>query len=292
MADKFKFVPTAPTRLLYSSITQKSAPKSIAGAEPKFSGTFGLEEPDFKAIIPVMVQAIQSETGGFSGNPNEYYLACMSGAQSANRVMQKAELDAQALRGKGDNDGAFKLLEKATKRADLYKQFAGILSAASKFDIELAKLAGGAIVDIVGEAARAKSGQELFYSGAYVVPSIAIQGFRRKKLDDRDGCTAFLQNVLFIRNGEKLSSGGAPSNSEVFGGYVNYSSQDPYANAPGADDAWSGTGNGQAGANQSQGAGSSAGGNGQGQNNGGQTGYTPSGGYQNNGGQTNEAPQW
>jgi hypothetical protein len=319
MAEKFKFVCTQPARLLFSSITQKSAPRTVAGAEPKFSGTFGLEKVDFDLIIPEMVKGITSETGGFSGNPNDYYLACMGGNTAAARVMQKAELDAQALRGQGKNDDAFKALEKAQKRADLYKQYAGILQASSKFDIELAKLYNGAIVDIKSESDRALAGKEMFYSGAYVVPSIALQGFRRKKLDDRDGVTAFLQNVLFIRKGEKIDTGGGPSNSEVFGGFANYSDYDPTANAPGGSN-WDNPGNGT-GASQSQGAGSSAGGNdqwnqgagnqgqnGQGGNQGGQNagnqggynpqngqgGYQPQGGFQGNQGgqQGNDAPQW
>lgn len=263
MAEKIKFVCTEPATLIFSSITQKSAPRSVQGAEPKFSGTFGLGEKDFKAMIPVMAQCIQSETGAFSGNPADYYLACMGGATAAQRVMQKAELDAQAHRGRGETDQAFKIIEKATKRADAYKGFAGILTASSKFDVALAQLIGGAIKDIEGEIAIAQAGKDLFFPGAIVVPSIALQGFRRKKLDDRDGVTAFLQNVLFIRKGPRLDlGGGQASNSEVFGGFQNYSDYDPTAMAPGSD-----AGNGVAG--QSQGAGSPAPDN---------AGYQPQGG--------------
>ena len=243
MADKIKFVCEDPATLLYSSITQASAPRNVANAEPKFSGTFGLTDKDFKAMIPFMVQCIQAETGGFSGNPNDYYLACTSGNTAAERVLLKAKLDAQVETGKGNNDKAFSIMEKAEKRAAAYRNYGGILSAASKFPIELAKLENGAIKDILTEAAIAQAGKDCFYSGAIVVPSIALQGFRRKKLDDRDGVTAFLQNVLFLRKGPKLDlGGGGPSNSEVFGGFKNYSDYDPLANAPGGNDAWSGGG--------------------------------------------------
>jgi len=325
MAEKIKFVCEEPAVLLFSSITQKSAPKGVQTAEPKYSGTFGLTKHDWDRIIPVMVQAITSEMGQFSGNPNDYYLACMSGNNAANRVMQKAEYDAGILRSKGENDKAFQLVEKATKRADEYRKHAGILSASSKYDIELARLEGGAIKDIIGDAARAQAGKDFFYSGGIVVPSIALQGFRRKKLEDRDGVTAYLQNCLYIRKGPKLDlGGGTASNGEVFSGFQNYSDYDPLANAPGGGDNWNtggqSQGNGQ-GAGQSQGAGSNAGGNqGQGsgsttqshsnqggdawgnagqQNNGGQQqnngqgqqggGYQPQGGYQ--GGSTQDA-QW
>jgi hypothetical protein len=46
--------------------------------------------------------------------------------------------------------------------------------------------------------------------------------------------SAYLQNVLFIRKGERIGGQGAP-NSSVFGGFAGYSDVDPTAMAP--DDA-------------------------------------------------------
>lgn len=296
MAEKIKFVCEEEATLLFSSITVASAPRTVAGAEPKFSGTFGISKHDLDRAIPVMVQCIQSETGAFSGNPNDYYLAIMGGATAAARVMQKAELDAQALRGRGENDKAFQTMEKATKRADAYRGFAGIMQASSKFEVELAKLVNGSIVDIIGEAARAQAGKDFFYSGAIVVPSIALQGFRRKKLDDRDGVTGFLQNVLYLRKGPKLDLGGGhASNSEVFGGFKNYSNFDPLANAPGASDAWNNPGQAGNGANANgagmQAANPASTGTADAWN----TGQPQNQGYQPQGGQTRPVdpnPQW
>ena len=95
MAETFRYTLVEEARLLFSSITQKSAPKLQGGrqAAPKFSGTFGIGEKDFKAIVDLEVKAITSELGEFSGNPSDYYLACTSGEQAAKRVEQKAELD-------------------------------------------------------------------------------------------------------------------------------------------------------------------------------------------------------
>lgn len=261
MAEKYPYTLEEPCDMLYSSVAEKSAPRNTPGATPKFSGTFGIGEKDFKALLPIMVQAIQGECGGFSGNPEDYYLACMSGKMAAKRVRAKAELDAM---GKGQ-DEAFKIREKAEKRATVYEKYPGILQASSQFDIELARLDGGKIVDIVEPHARAQAGKDLFYSGAKVVPRVAIQGFRRKTVDAKDGCTGFLQNVLFIAKGPKIDlGGGGPSNQDVFGGFANYSDYDPLAMAPGADsndNAFAAfTGNGGA-ANSSPAAGSSAGAN-------------------------------
>ncbi len=239
MAEKIKFICTEPARLIYSSVAVKSAPKGVMNATPKFSATVGIGEADWNLIKPLMIQLITAETGSFSGNPNDYYLACMPGKIAAQRVRDKATLDANAARAREGEDAAFKIIEKAEKRATLYEQFAGILQGSSQFDIELAKLEAGKIVDIKGEVAIAQAGKDLFYSGAWVVPAISLQGFRRKTLDAKDGVTGFLQNMLFVRKGESLGlGGGGAANSEVFGGFANYSDYDPLAMAPGASESF------------------------------------------------------
>lgn len=228
MAETHRYTLIKPARLLYSSITAKSAPRNVQNAVPKFSGTFGIEQEDMTKIIEIMVAAIKSETGGFT-NPGDYYLACQSGKTAGKRALQKAELDAQ---GKSA-DEAFKIREKAEARAKLYEPYAGIITASSQFDVELARLEGGKIIDIAAEEhARAQAGKDYFYPGAYVVPAVAFKGFRRKTLDAKDGCTAYLQNCLFVRKGERLAGGGGPNNNEVFGSYAGYSDIDPLANAP------------------------------------------------------------
>lgn len=221
---------TKPARLLYSSITTKSAPRGIMNAAPKYSGTFGIEKEDFDAIVKLMVDAIKKELGSFS-KPDDYYLACMSGAVAARRALAKAELDAS---GK-PSDEAAKIMSKAEKRAELYKPYAGILTASSQYEVQLAKLDGGKIVDIPeDEHARAQAGKDLFYAGAFVVPAIALKAFRRKTLDAKDGVTAYLQNCLFVRKGERLATGGS-TNSAVFSSYAGYSDYDPTALAPSFD---------------------------------------------------------
>lgn len=228
MAETVRYTLVKPARLLYSSIAVKSAPRGVTNATPKFGGTFGIEKEDFDKIVQIMVDGIKSELGGFT-NPSDYYLACMSGTTAGKRAIQKAEFDSQ---GK-PADEALKIMEKAQARAELYKPYAGIVTASSQFAVELARLDNGKIVDIPDEEhARASAQKDLFYPGAYVVPALAFKAFRRKKLDDKDGCTAYLQNCLFIRKGEKLAGTGGPANNEVFGAYAGYSDVDPTAGAP------------------------------------------------------------
>jgi len=71
MAETYRYTLVKPARLLYSSITEKSAPRGVMNATAKFSGTFGIEKEDFDAIVQIMVQGITAELGSFSGNPND-----------------------------------------------------------------------------------------------------------------------------------------------------------------------------------------------------------------------------
>ena len=228
MAETIRYTLIKPARLIYSSITEKSAPRGVQNATAKFSATFGIEQEDMDKIVEIMVGAIKGELGSFT-SPLDYFLACTSGKTAGKRAIAKAEFDAQ----NKTPDEAFKLKEKAEARAKLYEPFAGILQASSQFDIELARLEGGKIIDISPEEhARAKAGKDFFYPGAYVVPAIAFKAFRRKNMESKDGCTAYLQNVLYVRKGERIAGSGGPSNNEVFGGFAGYSSVDPLANAP------------------------------------------------------------
>lgn len=230
MAETYRYTLQKPARLLYSSVTEKSAPRTVRDAVAKFSATVGVDEIDFKAMVELMVTAIKSETGNFT-SPADYFLACQSGKTAGKRAIQKAEFDCND--PKLSADEKFKIMEKAEKRAELYAPYAGILTASSQYDVSLARLEGGKIIDIGEEAhVRAAAGKDLFYPGAYVVPMVAFKGFRRKTLEAKDGCTSYLQNMLFIRKGERIAGAGGPSNNEVFGSFAGYSDVDPLANAP------------------------------------------------------------
>lgn len=235
MAELFRYTLAKPARTLYGSIGKKSAPKLENGqmGELKFSGTWGIEKEDLDAIIPLMVNAIKGETGNWT-NPGDYFLACMSGVTAAKRIRQAAEFN--ATKPGISQDAAMKIREKAETRAVMFEKYPGILQASSKFDVELAKLVAGKIVDIANEEhIRAAADKELFYPGSWTVPSVAFKAFRRKTIEAKDGCTAYLQNCLFIRKGEKLGGGSGPSNDQVFGNYAGYSDIDPLAGAPSGD---------------------------------------------------------
>jgi hypothetical protein len=232
MADLYPYTLAKPARSLYMSVHEMSAATLENGqkAEAKYSGTWGIEQVDLDAIIPIMVNAIKGETGSFT-SPPDYFLAAMSGKTAAKRVREAAEF--KATKPGISQDEAFKIREKAEKRAVLYESFPGILSASSKFEVSLARLEGGKIIDIQdSDHARAQAGKDYFYPGSFTVPSLKFKAFRRKNMEAKDGCTAYLQNCLFISKGERIAGAGGPSNNDVFGSYAGYSPVDPLAGAP------------------------------------------------------------
>lgn len=237
MAEMFRYTLKKPARMLQGDVTKKSSPPGVTNAEPKYNGVWGVSEEDYKELVKIQVTAIKGELGKF-GSPDDYHLCCMSGEVAASRELKKAELKAELEASQGKHDEALKTRERAEARAELYKQFAGILKAASQFDVELSVLKDGKIVDVPKEEhARAQAGRDHFYPGSHQVVSVAVKPYRRKQLDGKDGATAYLNNVLFVRNDAKLAGGGAPSSSQVFGGFAStYSDVDPTAMSPAASD--------------------------------------------------------
>ena len=69
MAETYRYTLVKPARLLYSSITAKSAPRSVQNAVPKFSGSFGIEKEDFDAIVLIMVNALKAGQLALSNAP-------------------------------------------------------------------------------------------------------------------------------------------------------------------------------------------------------------------------------
>jgi hypothetical protein len=223
MTDKIKHVLVKPSRMIYANVTKMSAPKGVPNAVPKFSATFGLCQEDFDLLVPIMVEALKKETGGFT-KPDDYYLAALSSKRAIERTLAKAELDGQ---GKAD---AADIMKRAENRCKLYEPYVGILTASSKFSVALAKVEKGGIVDVgTGEHDLALAGEQMFYSGAWVVPALELQAYRKKSVDAKAGVTAFLQRCLFVKDGERI--GQSSSSASAFSNFSQYSDVDPTAAA-------------------------------------------------------------
>lgn len=106
------------------------------------------------------------------------------------------------------------------KDVSIYTDGTFILSARSKYEPQLSYLDGKNVVEFT-EANRALA-KSKFYNGCYVVAQLNFVPYEG---DDDDGVTAYLDQVLWVKDGPKI---GGVSASEAFKGYIGtVSGEDP-----------------------------------------------------------------
>ncbi len=107
-----------------------------------------------------------------------------------------------------------------TKDTSIYTDGTFIMSARSKYEPQLSYLDGKKVVEFT-EANRGLA-KSKFYNGCYVVVSLNFVPYEG---DDDDGVTAYLDAVLWVKDGPKI---GGVSAAEAFKGYIGtVSGEDP-----------------------------------------------------------------
>lgn len=224
-----------PARGLYVNLV--TATKATDESPTKYSVVYGLEPEDAKAMFALEAELLKEWTGKFTA-PEDYQLAIMSGEKAADKAIANAERRAR----RASEEDAFKIKERAQQRADLYRPFAGILTAGSrvafhdrfldrykddlqpkereqadKFGIRLSVLARPKIITLDTELAFQEH-KDKFYPGAYYGGSFNLSPYDAKKDGDKDGVAAYLGNQVFVKDGERLGGGAKPIEDE-FGHY-------------------------------------------------------------------------
>jgi hypothetical protein len=224
-----------PARGLYVNLAEAS--KADPTAKSKYSVTLGLEADDAKALFALEATAIAERYGSFS-KPDDYQLCVVSGEKEAERVLAKAALDA---RGKSEEE-AFKIKERAQSRADLMRPYAGILKASSrtafhdrfteryqtdldqreresadKFGFRLVVLARPKMITLDTQLMFVEH-KDKFYRGAYFGGTVKLSAWDRKTAEAKDGVNAYLGNMVFVKDGERLGGDAKPVDDE-FGHY-------------------------------------------------------------------------
>lgn len=218
---------TKKARLLACNVVEKSKPPGVTDGEEAYFARFGIDKADFDAICGIMKAEIVRITGEFE-SADTYTLCCKS--------PKKWYADAaKQLRRRQDLAGNANALADAIARLDgqfeHYKDFGGIVSAKSKFDIGRARLSPAGVIDVdIRNPAGLETAKGLFYPGAYVAAKLQFRGFRGKKADDKDGVTAFLQNICYLHEGDRLGGGNQP-NAQVFDGFKGMSDLNPLESA-------------------------------------------------------------
>lgn len=126
-----------------------------------------------------------------------------------------------------------KLADKA-KAKDKDREFSRgkvVVTARSKYQPRLSVVEGGKIVDLEGDAIKARS--RVFYSGVQALAQFNFVAYDGVGANP-DGVTAYLNMVVSLNKGKKLAGGA--SASEVFKGYIGTASNEDPTAGDGLDD--------------------------------------------------------
>jgi hypothetical protein len=219
----YEYTLRQPARALYANLAEASRP--VETAPTKYSVMLGLEKEDADALFEVEARAITEHFGPFTG-PDNYQLCVVSGEKAAAKALASAEI---AARGK-PSDEAIKIHERAEARAALVRPFAGILSASSRtafhdrflerYNTDLSQKERenadrfGFRLAIVGQPKMVVLDTQLtfqeykdkFYRGCYVGGKFNLSPWARKKADDKDGVSAYINNIVWVKDGDRLSA--------------------------------------------------------------------------------------
>lgn len=246
-AKYYRYTLKAPARALYSNLAESSTVKGEEAAKSKYSTMLGIEsDDDAKALFALAKQA--AEEAGFcvddegkpkAFSPSDFQLCVSSGTKAAEKILASAALKA---RGKSEEE-AFKIKEAAEARAELVRPYKAVVNAnsrvafhdrftdrymtdldakererADKFGFKLAVIENGKIIGL-DTAHLFATYKDKFYRGAYVGGSFNLSPWARKKADDKDGVTAYIEGAVFVKDGERIS-GGAPSVQDSYAHYA------------------------------------------------------------------------
>lgn len=191
-----RYTCTAAVRMPFQNLItpQPVGKKGKAKGDPKYSGTF-LLAPDSADLKALKAKAVEVARARWPGRDlKELKFPFSNGDKRAEKAKAAGK------------DGSF---------------FTGmaVLDARSKYEPRLAILSGKAVRDLEG-AQRAAEGKQKFYNGCYVVPQVNFvpyDGQAEDGVGNPDGVTAYLDAVLWVKDGPRI---GGASGAEVFKAYA------------------------------------------------------------------------
>ncbi len=191
-----RYVLTAPVRMPFQNLITPVpvGRKGKAKGEPKYSGTFLLDAngADLKALKAKAAEVARARWPG--RDLKELKFPFTAGDKRAEKSKAAGK------------DGSF---------------FAGtvVLDARSKYEPRLSILEGKKVRDLEGTQ-RAVEGKAKFYNGCYVVPQVNFvpyDGQAEDGVGNPDGVTAYLDAVLWVKDGPRI---GGAIGAEVFKAYA------------------------------------------------------------------------
>lgn len=195
---------TRPVRALFCNVMSarkfKRNGKEVGDA--KYDATFVLTAEDIGALKDKAIEVAKAKWPGRDLKELKW-------------PFKKAEKVAEKAKAKG-------------KDVTIYEAGTFIMPARSKYEPVLSYLDGKKVIEFT-DANRGLAKQK-FYNGCYVVAQVNLVPYAG---DDDDGVTAYLDQVLWVKDGPKI---GGVSAAEAFKGYVgSVSAEDPTGGGEGND---------------------------------------------------------
>lgn len=208
MSDTSKigtFAMTVPTLQSFPNLFEAKAVQrnGKATGEPKFSNNleFLPDHVDFPALKAAAVAVARAKWPG--RDLKELSFPFVDGGRLADKAKAKGK-------------------EREWSRGRI------VLTARSKYQPRLAVVDGGKMIDVEGANIPTHKGK--FYNGVSVLAQVTFSAYDAVQEDGKDGINAYLDVVVSINKGKKLSGGG--SAAEVFKGYIGTASdEDPTSGA-------------------------------------------------------------
>lgn len=191
---------TEPQTLTFPNLLEAKAVqvKGKPSGDPKYSSNFEFE-PSAADLAGLKAKAVAVAKAKWPGrNLKELAFPFTNGDKLADKAKDKGK-DREFSRGKV------------------------VVTARSKYQPRLSVVEGGKIIDLEGDAIKARG--RAFYSGVQALAQFNLVAYDGVG-NNPDGVTAYLNMVVSLNKGTKLSGGS--SAAEVFKGYVGLSSdEDP-----------------------------------------------------------------
>lgn len=209
---------TAPTVMAFPSLLEakKFKRNGKETGEAKFGGTF-VFEPDAQDLKDMKALCARLAKGKWPGQElAKIKFPFKSGDKEIERRIAKLKKEGKEY--KGEND---------------FMKGKVVLKASSKYPPRLSVILNGKPVDLDGDALKANAGK--FYFGVQTLAQFNFVPYDAIEEGDSDGVTAYLNLVLSLNKGDKLTTS-RQSAAETFSRYIGHSTEEDPTQVGGSDE--------------------------------------------------------
>lgn len=213
-AQEFTFGKAVPVAFADIIAPRAFKKKGQEKGDPKYAGTFVFDADDaeLKTLQSEVAKLLQANnTTGKKLKPGRL-------TEEQERLQTHVEVKVPWMDGTKYADG-----QKAKGKDAEWARGKILVKATSKYQPALGAIVDGKPIDIAGTPEGMAIAKKYFYSGAYVVPSVALH-YYTGDAEKPNGVSLYFNGVLFVKHGARL--GGQRSAAETFKGYIGTISQE------------------------------------------------------------------